>query len=392
MTSKIRLRRFCLMLSYCGKQYSGMQRNPGATTIEECLLKALRDSDFITDEHYARPQLIYFQRAARTDKHVSAIRQIVSLKIKESIKDQLDAVNNHLPADIRLMGAKRVTGSFDAKNFCDARTYSYLMPSFALCPLSEVTKESYKVTPEVLKLFNETLKGYEGTHVFHNFTQGKKFKDDSAARVIRFMNCSEPFYPCNQNELEFVVVRVKGQSFMMHQIRKMIGLAIAVMKGFATEEHIRKSMEAPYMDIPKAPGLGLMLEEVHFDTYNRKFGGDGHHEPIEWEAQNDAIENFKNEHIYPVVVETELKEKSMLTWLQTLALHSYGTNSACLPDKSDLQTILASNKTIHDTNEDAGEETNTADDDCHAKKRVKLETSETTEQISDSKMTGEQIA
>lgn len=373
-------------------------RNPGTTTIEECLLKALRDTDLITEEHYTRPQLIFFQRAARTDKHVSAIRQIISIKIKESITDQLAVVNEHLPPDIRLMGAKRVTGSFDAKNFCDGRTYSYLMPSFALCPLSEVTQESYKASPEVIKLFNETLKGYEGTHVFHNFTQGKKFKDDSAARVIRYMNCSEPFYPCNQNEVEFVVVRVKGQSFMMHQIRKMVGLAIAVMKGFATEEHIRKSMEEPYMDIPKAPGLGLMLEEVHFDTYNRKFGGDGHHEPIEWEAQNEAIDKFKNERIYPVVVETELKEKSMLTWLNTLSLHTYGKGNACLPDKAtgDLEGVLKCHSFVQDEVRQVDEKIDSADDDCQAKKRPRLETNSEDQKIDptslkkESEVTGEQ--
>jgi tRNA pseudouridine38-40 synthase len=349
-----------LLISIC--------RNPGAMTIEECLLKALRDTNFITEEHYLRPQSMYFQRAARTDKHVSAIRQIISIKIKESIANQIDDVNRHLPPDIRLMAAKRVTGAFDAKNFCDARTYSYLMPSFALCPVSEVTQESYKATPEVIKLFNETLKGYEGTHVFHNFTKGKKFKDHSASRNIRFINCSEPFYPCNQNELEFVVVRIKGQSFMMHQIRKMIGLAIAVVKGFANPEHIRKSMEEPYMDIPKAPGLGLMLEDVHFDRYNRKFGGDGQHEPIEWEAQNDAIEKFKEEYIYPVIVETELKEKSMLNWLQTLSLHTYGEGNACLSNKSNLssETILKSHNTIQKLDE-------AVDTDCQDKKRLKTD-------------------
>jgi len=284
---------------------------------------ALRDTGLISEESFVRPQLIYFQRAARTDKSVSAIKQIVSLKISESIVDSLKNVNDRLPDDIRLMGCKRVTQSFDAKNFCDARTYSYLMPSFALCPLSETTTESYRITEDVLKLFNTTLEGYTGTHVFHNFTSGKKFKEDSSVRVIRFVNCSEPFFPCNQDKLEFVVVRIKGQSFMMHQIRKMIGLAIAVVKGFATEDHLKKSMEEPYMDIPKAPGLGLMLEDVHFDRYNRKFGGDGHHEPIEWEEQNDKIDKFKDEHIYPNVVNTEIEEKSMLKWLSTLSLHSY---------------------------------------------------------------------
>lgn len=320
-----------------------ISRNPGTNTVEECLLKALRDTDLIPEEHFIRPQLMYFQRAARTDKSVSAIRQTVSLKITEAIMDRVEDVNKLMPDDIRLMACKKVTASFDAKNHCDNRTYSYLMPSFALCPQGDITKESYRITDDVLKLFNSTLDGYVGTHVFHNFTSGKKFNEDSSTRVIRYMYCSEPFYPCNQNDLEFVLVRVKGQSFMMHQIRKMIGLAIAVVKGFATEEHIKRSMEEPYMDIPKAPGLGLMLEEVHFERYNRKFGGDGHHEPIEWSEHAEKIETFKNRYIYPVVIETELKEKSMLNWLSTLSLHAYGDgpNQRCPPSiTADKEAIL----------------------------------------------------
>lgn len=366
MSNRIRLRRFCLLLSYSGKNYLGMQRNPGTKTIEECLLGALKGIDMITEEQYIRPQLMYFQRAARTDKSVSAIKQIVSLKIAESISSRIDDINKLLPDDIRLMGCKRVTQSFDAKNYCDARTYSYLMPSFALCPLSEITKEDYRASDEVVALFNSTLQGYVGTHIFHNFTSGKTFKDDSSVRVIRYMNCSKPFFPCDQKELEFVVVRVKGQSFMMHQIRKMIGLAIAVVKGFATEDHIKRSMEEPYMDIPKAPGLGLMLEEVHFDRYNRKYGGDGHHEPIEWEGKNEAIEKFKNEYIYPVVVETEIKEKSMFSWLSTLTLHTYSSDGK-IPYSVRVEPIKSGRD--DDSIEPKGENMESSQD----KKRVKLD-------------------
>lgn len=332
----------------------------------------------ITEEQYLRPQLMFFQRAARTDKSVSAIKQIVSLKIAESIVHKLDDINKFLPEDIRLMGCKRVTQSFDAKNYCDARTYSYLMPSFALCPLSKITTEDYRADEATIKLFNSTLEGYVGTHIFHNFTSGKVYKDDSSVRVIRYMNCSEPFFPCNQKELEFVVVRVKGQSFMMHQIRKMIGLAIAVVKGFATEDHIKRSMEAPFMDIPRAPGLGLMLEEVHFDRYNRKYGGDGQHEPIEWEAQSAAIEKFKNDYIYPVVVETELKEKSMFNWLHNLTLHSYSSDGKIsypsLGKKYDEEAVENPEE-----KEQSDQDKLEAEDQVHLpeKKKIKLDNEET---------------
>lgn len=291
----------------------------------------------IPEEQYVRPQLMYFQRAARTDKSVSAIRQIVSMKLRESILDNLSSLNQKLPSDIRVMGAKRVIATFDAKNHCDARTYSYLMPSFTLAPANVEVNESYTVDKATLKSFNDVLQGYVGTHVFHNFTHGKGFKEDSASRVIRFIYCSEPFYPSNQKELEFVVVRVKGQSFMIHQIRKMIGLAVAIVKGYASEDHLRRAFEEKFMDVPKAPGLGLMLEEVHFDRYNRKYGGDGHHEPIEWEAQNDEIEKFKDAFVYSAVVEAELKEKSMLSWLETLPLHSYGETRDKRPNECGTQ-------------------------------------------------------
>lgn len=58
-------------------------RNPGTKTIEEDLLTALLKANFITEEAFSTPQLIQFQRAARTDKGVSAVRQVVSIKLRE---------------------------------------------------------------------------------------------------------------------------------------------------------------------------------------------------------------------------------------------------------------------------------------------------------------------
>ncbi len=52
------------------------------------------------------------------------------------------------------------------------------------------------------------------------------------------------------------------------------------------------------MDIPKAPGLGLMLKSVNYDAYNKRFGQDGCHRPIDWDLYTvkwDAIfqKNFR---------------------------------------------------------------------------------------------------
>jgi tRNA pseudouridine38-40 synthase len=88
---------------------------------------------------------------------------------------------------------------------------------------------------------NAVLKLYLGTHNYHNFTSGKKFVDPSAKRYIMSMECGEPFV---KDGLEFAVITVKGQSFMLHQIRKMIGMAIAIVRGCASRESLEKCWTA----------------------------------------------------------------------------------------------------------------------------------------------------
>lgn len=46
-------------------------------------MTGLFKANMITQEAFDQPQTIQFQRAARTDKGVSAIRQIVSLKLRK---------------------------------------------------------------------------------------------------------------------------------------------------------------------------------------------------------------------------------------------------------------------------------------------------------------------
>lgn len=245
--------------------------------------------------------------------------------------EMMPRVNDSLPPEIRIIDCLRVTKFFDAKNFCDARTYSYLMPSYALCPIEEKTTEAFRISGETLKQFNEILRLYVGTHNYHNFTSAKAPTDASAMRYIISMDCSQPFV---KDELELVVVRVKGQAFMLHQIRKMIGLAIAVVRGVTIRETIDRAFQPVRIDIPRAPGLGLLLEEVHYDQYNKRYGGDGIHQPIDWDSKSGIIDEFKHKYIYPVIVETEKRDKPMFEWLQTLVFHTYSERKQGIEDQT----------------------------------------------------------
>ncbi|KAJ9591469.1 hypothetical protein L9F63_002075 [Diploptera punctata] len=317
-TDRIKRKKVALLLSYSGQGYLGMQRNPGMKTIEEDLMMALLKAGLITEDAFNTPQLIQFQRAARTDKGVSAARQVVSIKLPEDTK--VEAINECLPEQIRVMAVKRVTKGFNSKSSCDARTYSYMLPTFAFMPLDKELSETYRITPEVVANVKATLKLFEGTHNFHNFTARKKPLDPSANRYIMSFDIDEPFV---NRELEFAVVRVKGQSFMLHQIRKMVGLTIAVARGHTSVDTLQRAWKTERLDLPVAPGLGLVLEEVHYDRYNQRFGKDGIHEPLDWTEVDSDVTAFKEKFIFPTIVDSEIEEKSMLNWLETLALHSY---------------------------------------------------------------------
>ncbi|XP_022348112.1 tRNA pseudouridine synthase A, mitochondrial isoform X3 [Enhydra lutris kenyoni] len=331
---KLPKRKIVLLMAYSGKGYHGMQRNVGSSqfkTIEDDLVSALVLSGCIPENHGEDMRKMSFQRCARTDKGVSAAGQVVSLKVW-LIDDILEKINSHLPPHIRILGLKRVTGGFNSKNKCDARTYFYMLPTFAFAHKDhDVQDESYRLSAETLLRVNRLLACYKGTHNFHNFTSQKGPREASARRYVLDMFCEEPFV---RDGMEFAVIKVKGQSFMTHQIRKMVGLVVAIVKGYAPESVLERSWGEAKVDVPKAPGLGLVLERVHFEKYNQRFGNDGLHEPLDWSREEAGVTAFKEQHIYPTIISTERHERSMAQWLSTLPVHDFNAtaHTAACPD------------------------------------------------------------
>lgn len=84
-SERIKRKKTAILLAYSGSNYYGMQRNPGMKTIEEELFKAMLKQKWITDDSFEQVQNVCFQRAARTDKGVSAARQVCSVKLRKLI-------------------------------------------------------------------------------------------------------------------------------------------------------------------------------------------------------------------------------------------------------------------------------------------------------------------
>lgn len=85
-------------------------------------------------------------------------------------------------------------------------------------------KKAYRISDHRRARVQEALHAYLGTRNFHNYTIQKRFSDPSAKRVIRSFDVGKD--PVIINDTEWLSLKVHGQSFMMHQIRKMVAMAV----------------------------------------------------------------------------------------------------------------------------------------------------------------------
>lgn len=338
-----------MLLGYQGKKYFGMQLQKDLPTIESKLLEAMEKAGWITPAQRDKPFDFFFQRAARTDRAVSAVRQMCGMQLpRDDAKYQAEGagiLNDLLPADIRVFGMRRTTNFFHPQKQCDYRTYSYTCPSFVFAKPTELTNASYRISPETIAEVNDILSIYKGTHNFFNYTAKRAYDDMSSNRYIVSFECKEPFLfrdNFRNEDVEFVQIVVKGQSFVLHQIRKMVGMVICVVRELHLKSAIQRSFEGQRMDIPMAPGLGLLLEQTHYDSYDRK--NSKSHEPLsDWgEMIEKEVQRSKFELITKDTLETELLSQGMLKWLADLVHHDFTCNpEAEEPEKKTFVTMAA---------------------------------------------------
>eukprot|EP01147_Barroeca_monosierra_P009309 gene9309-1576_t len=307
-----RIKKRAILLGFNGAGYYGMQRNHGYMTIEEDLLTAFYEAGLIPKEGYVKPQYIRFQRCARTDKSVSAARQVVSLEMFPD-DNAVEKINAKLPPSIRIFAIIPSTKGFNSKQAvqlrkfastlrCSARRYEYLLPTYALCPKEMPPRETYRVNSEQLSKFQQVLDTFVGTHRFHNYTSGKKMNDPSCKRHILYFKA----LPNVQN----IILK---------------GMAVAVTRGFADMQDVYNTMNKPAVDVPRIPGLGLYLDCVclHVLDLQSYHCRNAKTDLLTWESWDEEIETFKEKNIISEILRQEKHEQIIKMWLSNLYHHSY---------------------------------------------------------------------
>jgi len=345
-------RKVAILLGFKGSNYSGMAMNIGMRTIQAELEQAMYRAGCISKSNYGFPSKYSWSNSARTDKGVHSCAQVCSGKVL-MIDEDWDVVrteiNNFLPSDIRVLDIVKTNRKFVARTYRDKVRYMYLLPSFILrdrnelrdiftkqgCPdngrfardpLSETELAAirpqllnYRINKNQMELLRIALRSMEGTRYFHNYTNGKSWTDKAAQRYIIRFEALEPVI--DENGVEWIPTQITGQSFLLHQIRKMVCMASEVARGAANLSVIEDSFSQRKMQTSIAPAQGLFLDMSFFEQYNN----DKRHNvesPILWHEIEDTsntaaqgIQKFKEMTLMKHIMKEEYNEGNFIKYI-----------------------------------------------------------------------------
>jgi len=116
-----------MILSYDGSEFTGWQVQPGRATVQGTLASAIGR---LTGEN------VLPQGSGRTDAGVHALAQVVTLSTASPIPvaNWVSALNDLLPAAIRVLEVSEVAAEFHARKSARAKTYQYRIYRGAICP------------------------------------------------------------------------------------------------------------------------------------------------------------------------------------------------------------------------------------------------------------------
>jgi len=268
-------------LAYDGSDFQGWQVQPGLATIQGELQAALGR---ITGESPLP------QGSGRTDAGVHALAQVASFTLRAPIpaENLHRALNRTLPPSIRVLEATTVPSTFHARHSAVAKTYEYRIFRFGLCP-PFLARYVYACPWQLdLDKLQAGARIFEGEHDFQSFAANDpdqsernraadELRGDAPALKIPAASTIRTIYSSSW-ELRgweqlpseagaMLVYRVRGDGFLHHMVRNLVGTMLDVGRGHLRLEEIPGILAAHDRSAagPTAPALGLFLHSVEYD-------------------------------------------------------------------------------------------------------------------------------
>jgi tRNA pseudouridine38-40 synthase len=262
-----------LTLAYDGTDFHGWQIQPGQPTIQGELQAALGR---VTGETPLP------QGSGRTDAGVHALAQVASFQLCAPIPEEnlKCALNRTLPTAIRVTDATTMRDpAFHARHSAIAKAYEYRILRGADCP--PFLARYVTCCPWALQF--DTLQAaarlFEGEHDFQSFAAtdpdlaqrwhscGEALGDlvEPPASTVRTIFSSDwEKQKCEAGDL--LVYRVRGNGFLHHMVRNLVGTMVDVGRGQVAVEEIPRILAARNRSVagPTAPPRGLFLHSVEY--------------------------------------------------------------------------------------------------------------------------------
>jgi tRNA pseudouridine38-40 synthase len=242
-----------LVLSYDGNEFHGWQIQPDRPTVQGELRDALLR---ITGED------VLPQGSGRTDAGVHALGQVASFALAAPIpeKNLARALNRKLPASIRVLSASRVRSDFHARHSARAKTYEYRIFRGEICPPWRARYVYALNIPLDVDVMQRAAARVLGVHDFTSFAAS----DSDSTDHVRCLHASQWI---RAEEDQLLLYRVRGNGFLHHMVRNLVGTFLEVGRGNVEESAMAAILEARSRERagPTAPARGLFLVSVDYD-------------------------------------------------------------------------------------------------------------------------------
>jgi tRNA pseudouridine38-40 synthase len=255
-----------VVLAYDGTEFHGWQVQPDCATVQGELRDALSR---ITGED------VLPQGSGRTDAGVHALGQVASFALAAPIPEAnlTRALNRALPASIRVLSATRETIDFHARHSALAKTYEYRVFRGEICP-PWLARYVYAFNPPLdVEAMQRAAPLVCGEHDFTSFaaTDPDRLERDSNSKGsgsnVRYLHTSQWTL---EAENELLIYRVRGNGFLHHMVRNLVGTFLEVGRGNLGLTEIPAILESRVRERagPTAPARGLFLVEVDYSSGN----------------------------------------------------------------------------------------------------------------------------
>ena len=245
------MKRIVLTLSYDGTDFCGWQVQPEKRTVQGTLERALSG---LTGE------TVSVTGSGRTDSGVHAAAQVAHFDTRSAIPPErfAPALNAVLPADVSVLSSREGEEGFHARFSAKEKTYRY---AAYLSPVELPLKNRYavRVDPRTdVSRMAEAAEYLVGTHDFSCFLAS----NSSVKNTVRTVYESRVF---RRGEDVFFVIR--GNGFLYHMIRIIVGTLLVIGNGRRAPEDIRTMLAAKDRTTagPTVPAHGLCLCALHYD-------------------------------------------------------------------------------------------------------------------------------